>query len=327
MPGCRLSYDERALIRAGLLSDLSIRAIAHEIGRAPSTVSREVRRNRSLRGYRPRFAHELARQRAKRPKTFKLERHPRLVRKVERLLRQDWSPKQIAERLRMDHPHDPRWWVSQESIYQALYVQGRGVLKQELTRHLRKGRSKRRHGPETRGRIPGMVNICERPPEIKDRAVPGHWEGDLIIGSGSRSQVGMMTERSTRLTLLFKLEDRSAPTVTKAMARTIRKLPAEMKRSLTLDQGREFAHHVEFSIATGVDVFFCDPSSPWQRGTAENTVGLLRQYLPKNEDLSHFTQAELNAIARKLNGRPRETLGWLKPVEAYSRLLSVATTD
>lgn len=327
MPGPRLTYDERALIRAGLLSDLSIRVIAREIGRAPSTVSREIRRNRSLKGYRPRFADERARQRARRPKAFKLERHPRLVRKVERLLREDWSPKQIAERLRREHPHDPRWWVSQESIYQALYVQGRGALRQELTQHLRKGRSKRRHGPEKRGRIPNMINISERPPEVRDRAIPGHWEGDLILGSGGKSQVGMVTERSTRLTLLFALPDRSAPTVTKEMARTIRRLPAEMKRSLTLDQGREFAHHVEFSVATGVDVFFCDPSSPWQRGTAENTIGLLRQYLPKNEDLSRFSQAELNAFARKLNGRPRETLGWLKPVEAYSRLLSVATTD
>ena len=327
MPGCRLSYDERALIRAGLLSGLSVRTIAREIDRAPSTVSREVRRNRSLRGYRPRFAHELARQRARRPKAFKLERHPKLAGRIERMLRDDWSPEQIAAWLRKRHPDDPRWWVSQEAIYRALYVQGRGSLKEELTVHLRKGRSRRKPHDDARGRLPNMVMISERPPEAGDRAVPGHWEGDLVLGSGARSQVGMLTERTTRFTILFPLpDDRSAPTVAKALAIEIRKLPQHLKRSLTWDQGKEMARHAEVTIETGVQVYFCDPGSPWQRGTAENTIGLIRQYLPKDADLSRFTRKELNEFARKLNGRPRKTLDWDSPAEAYARLVNVATT-
>jgi IS30 family transposase len=327
MPGQRLTYEERVLIYACRKDGMSTRQTAAELGRSPSTVSREVRRNHSLRGYRPFFAHELARQRARRPKTFKLERHPHLARRVERWLRRDWSPEQIAMRLRKDHSDDPRWWVSPEAIYRALYVQGRGALREELTRHLRKGRARRRHGPEKRGRIPDMVNITKRPPDADDRAVPGHWEGDLIVGSKSRSSVGMVTERTTRFTLLFKLEDKTAPTVTGAMTKVIRRLPVELKRSLALDQGSEFAGHVRFTVDTDVQIYFCDPGSPWQRGTAENTVGLLRQYLPKNQDLTVFSQADLNKIARKLNDRPRKTLDWLKPAEAYSELVGVATTD
>jgi transposase, IS30 family len=327
VPGPRLCSEERRFISVGRQDGLSIRQIACELGRAPSTVSREVRRNRCSIGYQWRIAHYRAGQRARRPKAFKLERHPRLARWVARLLRKNWSPEQIAARLRAEHLDDPRWWVSPEAIYKALYVQGRGGLRDELTRHLRKGRPRRKNGPEKRGRIPDMVNIAVRPPEADDRAVPGHWEGDLLVGKDSKSQVGMVTERSTRLTLLFELEDRTAPTVARALAKKISKLPLEMKRSLALDQGKEFAAHVSFTVDTGVQIYFCDPGSPWQRGTAENTVGLLRQYLPKNEDLSRFSQRQLDAIAAELNDRPRKTLGWLKPVEAYSRLVSVATTD
>lgn len=327
MPGPRLSAEERQLLSAARQDGLSVRQIANELGRAPSTVSREVRRNRCSIGYQWRVAHYRAGQRARRPKAFKLERHRHLCRWVERLLRKNWSPEQIANRLRKEHLDDPRWWVSPEAIYRALYVQGRGALREELTRHLRKGRPRRKHGPEKRGHIIDMVNISERPAEAKDRAVPGHWEGDLLIGKAGKSQVGMLTERTTRLTLLMKLEDRTAPHVAEALAAQIKKLPQEMKRSLALDQGKEFAAHVSFTLDTGLQVYFCDPGAPWQRGTAENTVGLLRQYLPKDQDLSRLSQEQLNAIAAELNDRPRKTLNWLKPVEAYSQLVSVATAD
>lgn len=328
MPGPRLGFVERQLIAAGCRDGMSARSIAKELGRAASTVTREVARNRTeTTGYRATVAQHRAMVRACRPKVFKLERHRHLSRWVERLLKKKWSPEQIANRLRRGHPDDPRWWVSSEAIYRALYVQGRGVLRDELTRHLRKARSKRKHGPEKRGHIIDMVNISERPAEAKDRAVPGHWEGDLLIGKAGKSQVGMLTERMTRFTLLIKLEDRTAPVVADRMAAQIKKLPLEMKRSLALDQGKEFAAHASFTFDTGVQIYFCDPGAPWQRGTAENTIGLLRQYLPRDQDLPLFTQAQLNAIAAELNDRPRKTLDWLKPVEAYSELLSVATTD
>ena len=330
MPGPRLTLEERKLIVACRQDGLNVRQTATVLGRAPSTISREVRRNYCFGSwvpcYRAHVAHNRAAQRARRPKIFKLERHPRLARRVERRLRKGWSPEQIAARLRKEHPHDPRWWVSAEAIYRALYVQGRGGLRQELTRHLRRARARRKSGGERRGRLPDMVMLAERPPEADDRAVPGHWEGDLLLGAGSRSQVGMLTERTTRLTLLFALpHDRTAPTVSAALAEVIQTLPSHLLRSLTWDQGKEMAHHVRFTIDTGIEVFFCDPGAPWQRGTAENTVGLLRQYLPKNQDLSKFSAADLAAIARLLNGRPRKTLNWETPAEAYARLAGVAT--
>lgn len=327
MPGPRLTYEERRLICACRRDGLSVRQTAAEIGRDPSTVSREVRRNVCVTGYRATVAHHRARERARRPKAFKLERHRHLSRWVWRLLEDDWSPEQIANRLRKEHPNDPRWWVSPEAIYKALYVQGRGALREELTRHLRTGRPKRKHGPESRGRLIDTVSIAERPAEADDRAVPGHWEGDLLLGKGGRSQVGMLTERTTRFTMLMKLEDRRAASVAAALVEKINKLPQEMKRTLAVDNGKEFAAHVSFAVDTGVEVFFCDPGAPWQRGLAENTIGLLRQYLPRDQDLSVFSQSELDAIATKLNGRPRKTLDWLKPVEAYSQLVSVATTE
>lgn len=219
--------------------------------------------------------------------------------------------------------------MSPEAIYRALYVQARGEMRHELARYLRSGRSRRKPQHDNkRGRLKDMVMVTERPPEADDRAVPGHWEGDLLFGTGGHSQVGMLTERTTRLSMLFALpNDRTAPTVRRALGRTIRRLPAHLARTLTWDQGKELAEHAAFTVATDVDVFFCDPASPWQRGTAENTVGLLRQYLPKNADLSQITQRQLDRIARELNERPRKILGWDSPVEAYARVVGVATTD
>ena len=328
MPGPRLSLDDRALIQAGLESKLSIRAIGDELGRAPSTISREITRNRSTRGYHSKWAQHRATRKARRPKVFKLERHPHLSRRIERLLKKKWSPEQIAERLRKEHPDDPRWWVSPEAIYHDLYVQARGALRQELTNHLRRGRSRRKPQHGKTGRIPDMVLISERPSEADDRSVPGHWEGDLLLGAFNRSQVGMLTERTTRFTLLFELpEDHGPATVKAALMRTVKKLPKHLIRSLTWDQGKELAYHASFTIDSGIQVYFCDPSSPWQRGTAENTNGLLRQYMPKGTDLSKLKEDDLDAIAAELNERPRKTLDWDSPAEAYARVVGVATTE
>lgn len=328
MAGPRLSRDEREFIEEAHKSGVSMRAIADHLGRSASTISRELRRNRPGRwAYYAPVAHGIACRRARRPKAFKLERHPELARWVSRLLRKNWSPEQIAKRLRKEHPDDPRWWVSQEAIYGALYVQGRGALKEELTQHLRRRRVKRRNGPEKRGRITDMVMIAERPPEADDRAVPGHWEGDLIIGARHASQVGILTERTTRYTMLFALpNDRSADTVATALTKVIKKLPQHLVRSLTWDQGGEMADHKRFTIDSGLQVYFCDPGQPWQRGTAENTVGLVRQYLPKGTDLSKVSPQKLAAIAVELNGRPRKTHDWSTPAEVYSELVGVATT-
>lgn len=328
VPGPRLSLEERCFIQVGLRHKLSHRQIAQDLGRAPSTINREIHRNTapSIRShYRAPAAQRRAHRRARRPKVFKLERHPRLCRQIERLLQKNWSPEQIAARLRKKHPNDERWWVSPEAIYRALYVQGRGVLKKELISHLRQGRRKRRSGPERRGRFSDMVMIADRPPEADDRAIPGHWEGDLLAGARSESYVGMLTERTTRLTLLFPVPDRSTESVTVGLAGVVTKLPLHLRRSLTWDQGKEMSHHARFTVDSGVQIYFCDPGKPWQRGTAENTVGLLRQYLPRTADLSQFSLRELNAIAAELNGRPRKTLGWDSPAEAYAQVVGVAT--
>jgi IS30 family transposase len=225
--------------------------------------------------------------------------------------------------LRREHPDDPRWWVSAEAIYHSLYVQGRGGLKAELTQHLRRQRNQRKHH-DGRGRLADMVHISQRPAEARDRAVPGHWEGDLLLGQGGRSQAGMLTERSTRFTLLFALpHDRTAPTVRKALLRVVRTIPTQLRRSLTWDNGKEMAEHLAFSAATDLQVFFCDPAHPWQRGTAENTIGLVRAYLPKKLDLSDYNNRQLARIAGMLNERPRKTLNWQSPAEAYAQLLAV----
>ena len=321
----RLSLADREEIRAGTARGDTFTAIAARIGRAVSTVSREVAANGGRERYRAVRAHRRAARCARRPKAAKLVAPSALKNQVEEWLAELWSPEQIARRLRFEHPGDPMMWVSHETIYQSLYVQGRGALKRELIKCLRTGRAQRRPRSrvEHRGRIPDMVMISERPPEITDRAVPGHWEGDLLMGAGGRSAVGTLVERTTRYVLLLHLADGTgADAVSAAMVEAIRRLPAELARSVTWDQGREMYRHRQFTIDTGVQVFFCDPQSPWQRGTNENTNGLLRQFLPKGTDLSTYSRADLDEIERKLNGRPRETLGWLKPSERLLELIA-----
>jgi IS30 family transposase len=252
--------------------------------------------------------------------------HGRLAEKVTEWLEEWWSPEEIARRLRIDFPDDPMMWVSHETIYQSLFIQGRGELRRELSRCLRTGRAERRPRSriEQRGQIPGMVMISERPAEVEDRAVPGHWEGDLIIGRNGRSAVGTLVERSTRYVLLLHLpEGRAAVNVNEAMKSAIAELPAELMRSITWDQGKELSSHHQFSVDTGIAVYFCDPHSPWQRGSNENTNGLLRQYMPKGTDLSVHTKEDLERFARSLNNRPRETLGFMKPSEKLAELLAL----
>ena len=327
MPGSRLTLEEREFIQAARRDLMSFREIGQQLGRPHSTISREVARNRCETGYRATVAHHRAGVAARRPKPFKLGRHRRLARRVERLLRKGWSPQQIAVKFRRDHPDDPRWWVSAEAIYHSLYVQGKGGLKAELTRHLKSQRTQRKHDTG-RGRLVDTVHISQRPAEARDRAVPGHWEGDLILGAGGRSQVGMLAERSTRFCLLFALpEGRTAPEFRDALIKVVRRLPAHLRRSLTWDNGKEMAEHKAFTVATDLQVYFCDPAHPWQRGTAEQTIGLVRAYLPKGEDLSVHNQRQLDTFSAWLNERPRKTLGWDSPAEAYARALTGAMTD
>lgn len=325
MPGKRLTLEERRFIEVARREKLSLRAIGRELGRPHTTISREVERNRQLgnAAYRCVVAEHRTRERARRPKPFKLSRQRWLAQRVTRLLVRKWSPEQIAVKLRRDHPHDPRWWVSAEAIYHSLYVQGRGGLKAELTRHLRHQRQARKQGLGP-GRLVDTVHISERPAEARDRAVPGHWEGDLLLGKGGLSQVGMLTERTTRFTLLFALpKDRTAPTVRDALAKVITTIPAQLRRSLTWDNGKEMAEHRTFTLDSGLQVYFCDPGHPWQRGTAENTIGLVRAYLPKGQDLSPYSPRQIASYAVMLNERPRKTLGWRSPAEVYAELLAV----
>jgi IS30 family transposase len=319
-----LTFEEREFIEFARRGRLSVRAIGRELGRPHTTISREVERNRqSNTAYRCVVAEHRSRLRARRPKAFKLSRHPRLARWVEGRLRRKWSPEQIAVELRRRHPDDPRWWVSAEAIYASLYVQGKGGLKAELTQHLRRGRTARKHGPGP-GHLVDPVHFSQRPAEARDRAVPGHWEGDLLLGAGGASQVGMLAERATRYTLLFALPaDRTAPTVRAALEKVIKTLPDHLRRSLTWDNGKEMAEHKQLTIATDMQVYFCDPAHPWQRGTAENTIGLVRAYLPKGTDLSRHSPRQLAEFAVMLNERPRKTLGWRSPAEAYAELLAV----
>jgi len=322
-PGC-LSITQREEILVGIRAGETLSGIARRIGRVPSVVSREVAANGGRDGYSAWTAHQRARDAARRPKPCKL-RPGRLLNEVSRRLEQLWSPDEIARRLPLDFPDDPEMRVSHETIYQSLFVQGRGELRRELARCLRSGRvsRKKRGTPDRRGRIPGMVNISERPSEVEDRAVPGHWEGDLILGEGGRSAVGTLVERTTRLVLLLHLEDgRSAVSVEAAMRKAIATLPDELRRSITWDQGAEMSMHAAFTTATGIPIYFCDPHSPWQRGSNENTNGLLRQYLPKGTDLSKHSGAALAEIQHSLNGRPRKTLGYMTPSEAYAQVVA-----
>ena len=319
----RLSLAEREEISRGLRSGSSCRAIARGLGRAPSSVSREVRRCGGGPHYRAWAADAAALELARRPKRTKLATSPRLRAVVSRLLLLEWSPQQISRRLMREYPTEEEMRVSAETIYRALYVQTRGSLRKELHRHLRTQRQRRHPGLRTAAfGIHDMVNISERPAEASDRAVPGHWEGDLLLGTGGHSAIGTLVERRTRYTMLLRLAaGRSAPAVRDALTKRIQTLPAQLRRSLTWDQGKEMAEHVRFSVESGVAVYFCDPRSPWQRGSNENTNGLLRQYFPKTFDLSNTTQAQLDAVARQLNGRPRRTLDWKTPAEAFAEVV------
>jgi transposase, IS30 family len=321
--GC-LTVREREEVLVGLRAGESLSAIARQLGRSASTVSREVAANGGREGYSVWNAHQRARERARRPKPCKL-RAGRLRDEVARRLLELWSPDEIARRLPLLFPDDPEMRVSHETIYQSLFVQGRGELRRELARCLRSGRTtrKKRGGVDRRGRIPDMVMISDRPAEVADRAVPGHWEGDLILGEGGRSAVGTLVERTTRLVLLLHLEDgRAAVNVEAAMRKAVATLPAELRRSITWDQGAEMSTHASFTTATGIPIYFCDPHAPWQRGSNENTNGLLRQYLPKGTDLSKHSATELKRIQRSLNDRPRKTLGYLTPSEAYAQVVA-----
>jgi transposase, IS30 family len=322
----RLSLEEREEIRAGLQAGDSFAAIARRIGRCPSTVAREVNANGGRRRYRAVAADGAAYRRALRPKPCKLAQNARLRARVEALLAERWSPQQIAARLRREFPDDPRMRVSHETIYRSLFVQARGALRKDLARCLRTGRARRRARgrPDGRGRLRDMVVISERPAEVEDRAVPGHWEGDLLLGAHGRSAIVTLVERQTRYLLLARIgRDKTSPAVCAAIARKILELPEQLVRSLTWDRGSEMAGHARFSVLTGLPVYFCDPHSPWQRGSNENTNGLLRQYFPKGTDLSVHGQEELDGVAAQLNGRPRQTLGWATPAEKLSELIAM----
>jgi IS30 family transposase len=349
--GRHLSLADRIAIHTGLTQGLSYAAIARLIGRRTSTVTRELEANR-LRENRPRavplgqragargrvpespnYSPWIAQQRFEsrlvRPKTSKLAGNTRLRKEVQARLKQNHSPEQISSRLVIDFPDDPEMRVSHETIYRALYVQGRGALNRELTRHLRTGRAlrkPRRKPGQRQPRIKDMVSISDRPPEVEDRAVPGHWEGDLITGAQNQSAIGTLVERRTGFAMLLHLpDDHGAAAVQQVMIAKMSQLPAILRQTLTWDQGSEMANHVQIAAATDLDIYFCDPHSPWQRGTNENTNGLLRQYFPKGTDLSFWGSGYLDHVAAELNNRPRKRLGWKTPAEALDELLSEST--
>jgi len=350
----RLGAGEREQIMIGTAQGESMRSIAARLGRAPSTIMREIHVNGRCRGapgryralhrfganrggwearsgYSARIAQLRSEQRARRPKTGKLGRFPALRAEVQALLIKKYSPEQIAGVLAMTYPDRPEMQVSHETIYKALYVQGRGELRRELAKSLRTGRALRKprnraRGGDGRGRIPGMVNISERPAEAADRAVPGHWEGDLILGKNQLSQIGTLVERSTGFVQLLHLPTRRDPeTVAETMTATIKTLPQALRRSLTWDQGKEMSAHARISVDADIDIYFCDPHSPWQRGSNENTNGLLRQYFPKGTDLSVHSADYLAEVAAELNERPRKRFGWDSPAQVLNRLLSPPT--
>ncbi len=316
-----LTLAEREEISRGIVADLSIRSIASELGRSPSTISREIKRNDGIKHYRATFADQSAWDKSCRPKLCKLARSRTLRLNVTKKLRQLWSPQQIAGWLRREYPQEEQNRVSHETIYKSLYIQARGVLKKELLQHLRTKRTIRRSKYATLkksglGQIKDAISISERPASVEDRAVPGHWEGDLIAGSNN-TYIATLVERHTRYVMLAKVKGKDTETVVSALIKQSRKLPRELYKSLTWDRGKELADHQRFSLATDIAVYFCDPRSPWQRGSNENTNGLLRQYYPKGKDLSQYSQAQLNRVARQLNERPRQTLDFESPAERF----------
>ena len=321
-----LSLSEREEISRGLSTKQSLRAIARQLRRAPSTISREVQRNGGLAGYRATASDNSAWDRALRPKMCKLACHPMLARAVSAKLRRKWSPEQVAGWLKRAFPGEAHKQVSHETIYRSLYIQARGVLKKELLAHLRAKRTVRRsqHASLKRngnGQIKDAVSISERPASVEDRAVPGHWEGDLIGGS-KNSYIATLVERHSRNVMLVKVANKDTGSVVTALIKSAQKLPRELYKSLTWDRGKELADHPRFTLATDVDVYFCDPQSPWQRGSNENTNRLLRQYLPRGTDLSVHSQAKLSAIARQLNERPRKTLQYQTPAEKFAECVA-----
>ena len=321
-----LSLAEREEISRGVVAGHSLRLIAILVGRAPSTISREINRNGGRRDYRASEADQAAWDRAHRPKRCKLVENRALARIVAKKLKQLWSPEQIAGWLKRTYPDDENFQVSYETIYRSLFIQARGALKKELLQHLRRKRATRRSRHHTQktdnhGRILDTVSISERPASAEDRAVPGHWEGDLISGSGN-THIATLVERHTRYVMLAKVKSKHTETVINALIKQAHKLPRELYKSLTWDRGKEMADHKRFSLATDIDVYFCDPQSPWQRGSNENTNGLLRQYFPKGTNLSVHSQAKLNAVARQLNERPRKTLDFETPAERFNQCVA-----
>ena len=329
-PRCRsrlaLTLAEREEISRAVVAGHSIRSIAAQLGRAPSTISREIKRNGGQECYRASQADQSAWDRGRRPKTGKLAQNRALARIVAGKLQLQWSPEQVAGWLKRTYPDDTSRQVSHETIYRSLFIQARGALKKELVAHLRRTRVMRRSRHHTQktdqhGRITDTVSISERPASVKDRAVPGHWEGDLLFGS-KNSQIATLVERHTRYAMLVKVSGKDTKTVINALIKNARKLPEELYQSLTWDRGKEMAEHKRFTLATDIQVYFCDPQNPWQRGTNENTNGLLRQYLPKGTDLSGYSQAKLNAVARRLNERPRKTLNYETPAERFHQTVA-----
>ena len=322
-----LSLVEREEISRGIAAGYTIRRIAQGLGRAVSTVSQEISRHGGCERYRAAEADLQAWESARRPKLCLLSKNQQLQRIVAVKLMDDWAPQQIANWLKAEYPENPELWVSHETIYRSLFVQARGALKKELIGHLRSKRRIRRSRHATdrgagRGEIVDAISIRQRPAEVEDRAVPGHWEGDLVEGSRG-TFIATLVERRSRFVILVKVEDKRTEIVVAALIKAVRKLPAALRRSLTWDRGMELANHAQFTVATDVQVYFCDPSSPWQRGSNENTNGLLRQYYPKGMDLSNVSQAQLDTVARKLNTRPRETLHWKTPADILSTSVSL----
>jgi IS30 family transposase len=324
--GLALTLAEREEISRDVVTGRSMRSIASSLSRSPSTISRELRRNGGRHRYRASQADQAAWDRARRPKRCKMLENRALARLVARRLRQRWSPEQIAGWLKHTYPDEEHFQVSHETIYRTLFIQARGALKKELLKHLRRSRAMRRSRhkrlkDEGLGQITGTVSIRERPASAEDRAVPGHWEGDLLFGANN-SQIATLVERHTRYVMLAKVDAKDTETVINALINHAHKLPRELYKSLTWDRGKEMADHKRFTLATDIKVYFCDPQNPWQRGSNENTNGLLRQYFPKGTDLSVHSQAKLNAVARQLNERPRKTLNFETPAERFSQCVA-----